>query len=48
MEQQVIQIKQNMKVAQDRQKSMQTEIGLLESSKWGIMCISELGPEEVP
>ena len=48
LEQQVVQIKQNLKVAQDRQKAMQTEKGLIESSKHGIMCISKLGPETFP
>jgi hypothetical protein len=48
MEQQVVQIKQNLKIAHDRQKIYTVERGLLRSSKKGIMCISELDPEKFP
>jgi hypothetical protein len=48
MEQQVIQIKENLKIAQDRQKSYATKKGLPESSRQETMSISELDPRIVP
>jgi predicted translin family RNA/ssDNA-binding protein len=48
MEQEVIRIKQNLKVAQDRQKSMQIEKELTRNSRWEIMCISSETQEELP
>jgi hypothetical protein len=42
MEQEVVRIKKNMKVAQDRKKSYVDKKELIKSSRWGIMCISGL------
>jgi hypothetical protein len=48
MEQQVIQIKKNLKIAQDRQKSYADRKELPESSRPETMSISELDPGRVP